>query len=174
MATKVPDLGGPLRYRTEPRNGTTWIALSGHVNEATDFTPLRKLPGPLVIDLGEIENINSLGVREWIFFVRECETSGVELTFERCSPLIVNQMSMISNFMGSRSRVKSVLIPYVCLSCNHELDVLLELSAGAEIHPTMPCPKCGATMQLDDLVEMYTQLVQTQGMPRVQQRRGGR
>jgi len=139
----------------------TWIALSGHLNEATDFTPLKKLPGPLVIDLSEIERINSLGVREWIYFVRECETAGVALTFERCSPLIVNQMSMISNFMGSRSRVKSILIPYLCSSCNHEHDELLELSAGAEIHRTMPCPKCQSTMYLDDLVEMYTELLQT-------------
>ena len=145
-------LGVGLRSQVEERNGLTWIALSGHLNEASDLTPLTKLAGPLVIDLSGLDRINSLGVRDWMRFIRTCETAGVDLTFERCSPTIVGQISMITNFMGTRSRVSSVEVPYLCTSCANEHLEVLELVPGAELRLTITCPKCRAPMELDDLV----------------------
>lgn len=154
------DLGGGLQYRVERRAGTTWIALSGNITEAAEFEPLKRMPAPLVIDLSEVTRINSLGVRAWIYFVRDCEAMGQTLSFERCPPIIVSQMSMVSNFMGTRSRVLSVLAPYLCPSCNNEDLQLLELSGGktVQVNETSTCPKCRSTMEFDDLVAMYTEL----------------
>lgn len=160
MANPSRDLGGPLRYRLEQRNGVSWIALTGCVNEASDFTPLTRVPGPVVIDLGDIERINSIGVRNWMYFVRACEAAGLVLTFERCPAIVVNQMSMITNFMGTRPRVKSLLVPYFCSSCNHEHDELLGVASEATIPQTLPCPKCKSQMQLDELPETYTEVLQ--------------
>ncbi|MDX2088767.1 MAG: STAS domain-containing protein [Kofleriaceae bacterium] len=154
------DLGGGLHYRVERRNGTTWIALTGNVSEVADFEPLKQLPPPLLIDPSEVTRINSLGVRGWIYFVREIEALGHTLTFERVPPVLVVQMSMLSNFMGTRSRSASVLAPYLCPSCQHEELALLQLTDGklAEVKDTAPCPKCKATMEFDDVVTMYTEL----------------
>src|SRR5579862_9294898 len=113
-------LGVGLRSQVEQRNGLTWIALGGHLNEAADLSPITKLPGPLIIDLSGLDRINSLGVRDWMRFIRTCETEGIDLTFERCSPTIVGQISMITNFMGTRSRIASVEVPYLCTSCANE------------------------------------------------------
>jgi eukaryotic-like serine/threonine-protein kinase len=160
MAKADPDLGGPLRYRVEQRNGATWVALSGHVNEATNFAPLKKVANRLVFDLGGIDRINSIGVRRWMDFVRDCEVAGFELTFERCSPVLVGQMSMIRRFMGSRSFVKSIVVPYFCPSCKHEDDTVLELAPGAAVAPQIACPKCKAAMQLDEVPETYVEVLQ--------------
>jgi ABC-type transporter Mla MlaB component len=160
MAKADHDLGGPLRYRVEQRQGATWIALTGHINERTDFTPLRKGAQRIVLDLSGIDRINSIGVRRWMDFVRDCETAGIELTFERCSPILVNQMSMIRKFMGTRSRVKSILVPYFCAACKHEDDSVLEIAPGAAIAPQLGCPKCRAPMQLDELPETYVEVLQ--------------
>jgi anti-anti-sigma regulatory factor len=160
MAASDHQLGGAVRSRVEKRADTTWIALSGYLNEAADLTPLSKLAGPLVVDLGSLDRINSIGVRMWLNFVNKCEATGIGLTFERCSPAIVEQMSMITNFMGARSRVKSILIPYVCLACKHEHLELLELAPGAMVTPTIPCPKCQAPMELDNLIETYAALLE--------------
>ena len=85
----------------------------------------------------------------------------MDLTFERCSPAIVSQMGMISNFMGMRSRVKSVLVPYLCTSCKFEMLDVLELVARmpVKVAPTLRCPSCQDMMELDDLEETYTALV---------------
>ena len=161
MPPPSAELGKSLRYSVEVRDGVTCVALKGHISEAANFTALKQLPRQLTIDLSEISRINSIGVREWSTFVRECELAGMDLTFERCSPAIVSQMGMISNFMGMRSRVKSVLVPYLCTSCKFELLDVLELVARmpVKVAPTLRCPSCQDMMELDDLEETYTALV---------------
>ena len=161
MAASSLELGSSLRSRVERRGGTTWVALSGNINETTSFTALANLPGPLVIDLAELSRINSIGVRHWMDFVRAREQAGVELTFERCSPIMVGQMSMITHFMGVRSRVKSVHVPYACPSCKHEHLQVLEAARGTQVERALACPKCGSAMELDDLAETYDEVLRT-------------
>ena len=118
-SAKPNELGGSeLTFRTEPRDGASWVALKGNITEQVDFGPLHRLQPPLVIDLGAVDRINSLGVRAWIYFVREREAAGAPITFERVSPQLVTQMSMITSFMGQTSRVASVLVPYFCPACS--------------------------------------------------------
>ncbi len=135
------------------------IALSGQLDEASDLLPLTKLPQPLVIDLAELDRINSIGVRNWMDFVKTCEAAGNAPTIERASPIVVGQMSMITNFMGRHVHVKSVHVPYFCSSCLKEHVQLLELQRGADIQLSPPCPKCGAPMELDDLPEAYREVL---------------
>jgi DNA polymerase III alpha subunit (gram-positive type) len=66
---------------------------------------------------------------------------------------------MITKFMGTRSRVKSLDVPYLCQSCKTEHMLVLEVSKGVQLQLTPPCPKCGVAMQLDDAVETYTEVL---------------
>lgn len=161
MAASDLPLGPSLRSRIENRPGATWVALSGQLNEAADLKPLSQLPGPLVIDLSGLDRINSVGVRDWMDFVRAREQAGIELTFERCSPSMVSQMSMITHFMGTRSRVKSIQIPYLCTACKTEHLHVLEVTRGVQIQPQIPCPNCRAAMEVDDLLETYIEALRT-------------
>src|SRR5258706_10460384 len=99
MAGSTLQLGGPLKAQIEQQGGTTLITLSGYINEATSLAPLTKLPGALVIDLGKLDRINSLGVRKWMDFVKACEATGIRIVFQHVSPIMVGQISMITNFM---------------------------------------------------------------------------
>jgi DNA-directed RNA polymerase subunit RPC12/RpoP len=155
MAAMALNLGDTLRSQLERRPASTWVALSGTINEATDLGPLASVAGPLVIDLAELHRINSVGVRIWMDFVRGREKAGVELVFERCSPIMVGQMSMITHFMGTRSRVKSVHVPYLCSACNHEQLQVLEVSPGIQVTAAIACPRCSSRMNLDELPETY-------------------
>jgi len=148
-------LGRSLRSRVEQRNGGTWVALVGNLNEASDLTPLASLPGPITIDLGELDRINSVGVRYWMDFVSAREKAGVALAFERCSPMMVGQITMITRFMGTHSRVTSLLVPYACTKCRAEQLTVLDVASNERAQPTLVCPKCGSRMDLDDLVETY-------------------
>ena len=153
------ELGDDLTAHIEPRDGTK-IALYGVINEASDLSPLLKLRSPLRIDLSGITRINSLGVRTWVLFVRDAEATGVDIVAERCAPVLVQQMGMISNFMGTRSRVASLLVPYVCERCSAYQEQLVEAATGQPlvIEPTQPCTKCGGAMQLDEVAELYDHL----------------
>ncbi len=156
------DLGGSLTARIEPRDGGTAVALDGNLTEAANLALLMTLPAPVRFDLSGVDRINSLGVRSWVQFVRDSEAAGRALSFERCSPVLVQQLSMISNFMGSQSRVTSMFVPYLCPSCSAEATHLVEVMVGVPLSVpfTIPCPKCKTAMQVDELEEMYASLNQ--------------
>ena len=157
MAKREVDLGGGLKAQIDAQGGASHVALLGAVTEAASFTPLTQLGTPVRIDLAGVERINSIGVRNWIHFVKQCESSGIDLSFERCSPAIVQQISMISNFMGARSRVTSLFAPYLCGSCNAEHLELVSVTPGhpVAVQHALSCPKCQAPMMLDELEAMY-------------------
>jgi len=159
MAKSTRDLEGSLKFRFERRDGVNWIAIAGEVDEASDFTPIMRMTGRAVIDLGAVKRINSMGVHNWITFVRHCEKVGVDLTFERCPPVLVGQMSMIRNFMGTEPHVRSVLVPYSCPACGRAHEELLVIAAGAAVQPTVACPSCKSSMQLEELPETYDEVL---------------
>lgn len=148
-----------LSWRIKERPGFTTVEFFGEIDENADFAELRRrLKGPVVFHLAEVRRINSCGVREWVNFVRDMPGVG-ELTFTHCSPAIVTQLNMIYNFRGS-AKVRSFLAPYVCESCSHEEEKLLDVQAhfpGRDFRkvPEFKCDKCGARMEFDDLPERY-------------------
>ncbi|HEY5936329.1 MAG TPA: hypothetical protein VIU61_16875 [Kofleriaceae bacterium] len=154
------DLGGSLEARIESREGATWVGLSGDITEAAKLDELLRLPGPMRIDLGGIRLINSLGVRAWYQFVGRAEAAGTAITVERLAPVMVSQISMIKGFMGSRTRVASILVPYFCQSCGTDDTKLFEVRPGVplDVPGTSTCPKCKGLTVLDELETMYPTL----------------
>jgi len=163
MAKLGTDLGGGLSAKIDQSTGTAQVAIAGAITELADFSTLKALKGAARIDLSGIDRINSLGVRNWCLFVRDAEAAGLALTFERCSPVIVEQISMISNFFGARSQVASLQIPYFCESCSSEHTQLVERASNSPISvpSTNTCPKCGKTAVIDEPENMYETLSKT-------------
>lgn len=160
MAKLGQDLGGGLLANVEQGAGTSRVTLAGAVTELANFDSLKALRGAARIDLSGIDRMNSLGVRAWCHFVRDAEAAGLALTFERCSPVIVEQIAMISNFFGAKSQVASLLAPYFCEACGSELTQLIERSPNAPIQvpSTIPCSKCGKQAIIDEPEDMYESL----------------
>jgi hypothetical protein len=159
MENKQPAESVALSWRIKERPGFTTVEFFGEIDENADFAELRRrLKGQVVFHLAEVRRINSCGVREWVNFVRDLP--GVtELTFTHCSPAIVTQLNMIYNFRGA-AKVRSFLAPYVCESCGHEEEKLLDLQTHFPTRdfkrvPDFKCDKCGSPMEFDDLPERY-------------------
>lgn len=134
------------------------VFFEGAITEESDFEVLTSLDGSgeLSFDLSGIERINSCGVREWIHFVRRLGDARQSFELVRCSPAIVRQLNMITNFRGP-GLVKSVMLPYFCTTCRHEHLTSLDIQADVEpeIADELPCPKCGGVMEFDDLPSTY-------------------
>jgi hypothetical protein len=172
MGQKVDPVALSWRLRERPaegdRPGRTVVELYGEIDENADFSELRRrLAGAVTFHLADVRRINSVGVREWVNFVRELVSpaSGgrvTDLTFSHCSPAIVTQLNMIYNFRG-QARVRSFLAPYACTACDAEeeqlLDVALHFAGPGPMKgkkpPSFPCERCGGAMELDDLPERY-------------------
>jgi len=137
------------------------LTLGGRIDERARLTDLvATLPaGPLTIDLADVGYINSLGVRDWVTFLRGLAQRGIAITLERCADVMVLQMNMINGARGD-ARIASVFAPFACDACGWEgasLVVTAEVQpvVAAGLTPECGCPDCGQRARFADFVDRY-------------------
>ena len=135
------------------RRAPVEVTLQGVIDEraelAADAVPAG---GPVVLDLGGITAITSLGVKQWIEFVRSLAKRSPDIRVRRVPAILVGQASMIRTFF-QRAEVESFYSPWSCPGCRGHHD---QLHPWGEAVPAMlACPKCGAAMVFDDLLQAY-------------------
>ena len=141
------------------RGDMSYVKLGGVIDEDNELGDLvDKIPsGTAVIDLGEIERINSCGVRDWVNWLSKLEYNGTRSVLVECSPAIVAQINLVNNFTGN-GVVKSFYVPYFCPECDEEKVLLVEATdMGPPPHepPTCRCDECDLVMDFDDMPDSY-------------------
>ena len=141
------------------RDDVGFVKLSGVIDEDNELADLTEsIPGSMVvIELGEIERINSCGVRDWVNWLNALEAKGADIVLVECSPAIVAQINLVNNFTGNGS-VKSFYVPYFCPECDEEKVLLSEASEmGPPPHepPVCRCDGCDLVMDFDDMPDSY-------------------
>ncbi|HTJ44969.1 MAG TPA: hypothetical protein VL463_22835, partial [Kofleriaceae bacterium] len=141
------------------RDDVSYVKLAGVIDEDNELTDLvdKIPPGTAVIDLGEIERINSCGVRDWVNWLGKLEGNNTKVVLVECSPAIVAQINLVNNFTGS-GVVKSFYVPYFCPECDEEKVLLVEAGdMGPPPHepPTCRCDECDLVMDFDDMPDSY-------------------
>src|SRR6266481_1113395 len=148
-----------FQANVQHRGDMSYVKLGGVIDEDNELGELvEKIPvGTAVIDLGEIERINSCGVRDWVNWLTKLEGNGTRSVLVECSPAIVAQINLVNNFTGS-GVVKSFYVPYFCPECDEEKVLLVEASdMGPPPHepPTCRCDECDLVMDFDDMPDSY-------------------
>lgn len=141
------------------QNDVSYVKLAGVIDEDNELSDLvDRIPtGMAVIDLGEIERINSCGVRDWVNWLSRLESNRTKVVMVECSPAIVAQINLVNNFTGS-GVVKSFFVPYFCPECDEEKVLLVEAAdMGPPPHepPTCRCDECDLVMDFDDMPDSY-------------------
>ncbi len=148
------------------RDDVGFVKLSGVIDEDNELADLTDaIPGGMVIiELGEIERINSCGVRDWVNWLNAIEAKGAEVVLVECSPAIVAQINLVHNFTGNGT-VKSFYVPYFCPECDEEKVLLTEaIEMGPPPHepPICRCDGCDLVMDFDDMPESYFAFLSSQ------------
>jgi anti-anti-sigma regulatory factor len=141
------------------RDDLSFVKLAGVIDEDNDLTELtEKIHGStVVIDLGEVDRINSCGVRDWVNWLGRVEAKNVDVVMVECSPAIVAQINLVNNFTGT-GVVKSFYVPYFCPECDEEKVLLCETGdMGPPPHepPICRCDECDLVMDFDDMPDSY-------------------
>ena len=152
----------PAKFQSavHKREDITFVKLSGVIDEDNSLDPLsEQVPsGTLVIDLSEIERINSCGVRDWVNWLGKVEKQGSKVVMVECSPAIVAQVNLVNNFTG-QGVVKSFYAPYFCPQCDREKVLLIETRDAVGARPFHPpscrCDECDGPMDFDDMEDSY-------------------
>ena len=142
-----------LSHEKKEEGGKIIYHLKGVINEEADFAFMAEIPaGDIVINSAAVERINSCGVREWITALKTVD-AGAKITYEECSAAFLDQINMISNFIGN-GKVKSIYVPYICEACDFKKEVLVDLSkclVDDELElPEVECKECSDPMELGD------------------------
>jgi anti-anti-sigma regulatory factor len=137
------------------------LTLAGAIDEASGLARLleHEKDGRLVLDLGGITFINSLGIREWIRMQHAAAAANVRLELRRVAEVIVHQLNIMPAARGV-SIVTSFYAPYVCDDCDNELPMLLDVyTHGADLAkqrpPAMTCPDCKRAMEFAHPPDLY-------------------
>lgn len=137
------------------------LVLAGRIDERAHIADLSAsiTEQELAIDLAGVTYINSLGVRDWVTFLRALAKRDVELTLERCAEVMVLQMNMIVDARGA-ARIASFYAPFACDACGWEgaklvatEDVQPMVSIGRA--PETECPECAKQARFADFVDRY-------------------
>ncbi len=142
------------------REDVTYVKLSGVIDEDNELASLSEKigSGTAVIDVSEIERINSCGVRDWVNWLGKVEKNGAKVVLVECSPAIVAQINLVNNFTG-QGVVKSFYAPYFCPNCDLEKVLLVETRDVAGTSPfkapSCRCDECDGPMDFDDMEESY-------------------
>jgi hypothetical protein len=133
--------------------------LKGNVDEDANFTPPDLAgAGAIVLDLQGVTAINSVGIREWVKWIKVIPAS-IALKVRKCPKIIVDQINMVSGFLPAHTKVESFFVPYFSDSSGSEKMVLFEdgkeLKNG-EVHPPSEVKDdSGEVMEMDVIEAKY-------------------
>jgi hypothetical protein len=134
--------------------------LAGRIDDGSALGDIaaKLAPGDVTIDTSAVTFVNSIGMREWIRLVRVLRERGT-VTLERVGDVLITQMNLIPEFATSVT-ITSFHAQYVCGACGAESAPVVDAIAhAAELRrlkpPKLPCPECGAAMELGDFPERY-------------------
>jgi hypothetical protein len=138
-----------------------YVSIIGIIDENSDFSQLFKSKFQLLfLDLKQISRINSSGVRKWVLALDKLRD--VEIHYINCSFAIVDQLSMVPEFLTKKSFVESFDALYVCENCNVSHTVTLVV--GYDIQPGLTkyldgperfCPTCNEKMEFEHNPDSY-------------------
>lgn len=158
--------------RIRSGNGYSFLQLGGVVDEDNNLRSLtpRLEAETLILDLSDVDRINSCGVRDWVNWLGDLKSQGKRAVMIRCAPAIVAQANMVTNFLGD-ALILSFFAPYYCPSCDKSEDKLLHVQqfAGMDdvVAPLFSCEACGQPMEFDDFEESYFAFVQAMDLSKL-------
>ena len=137
------------------------LAISGAIDDKADVLGLmvHARAGKLVLDLGGIRFINSIGVREWIRLQQAAANASVQLELYRVAVVMIHQLNIVTASRGN-AIVHSFFAPYLCEECDAEHDMVLDERLHPDAFakrtpPPMSCPECKRAMEFRDPPEIY-------------------
>lgn len=111
--------------------------------------------------LEQVNNFNSVGIREWVYLVRDLSALG-SLCFKRCSVTMIDQINMVPDSLGN-GIVESFYAPYACDEHGETSRLLVTQDHANEIFsniaPEMHCDKCKEKLVFDALEDAYFMFV---------------
>jgi hypothetical protein len=163
---KIAD-GKSFKIESELSPGATLVRISGQINEEVDFNEilsyLKTLDGSprgLELDVHEISQINSCGVRSWLTFLEKAQPQ-YQISFRRVGETFIEQASIVPSMLGpSSTPIGEFDAPFYCPKCSKRFVKPLKIqdvkvTGDQYTYPKFKCESCGSATEFDALEEEY-------------------
>ena len=118
----------------------------------------------LVVDLGGIKRLNSVGVRDWVNWLRAIRTKFRTVVLFDCPAPVMNEVNFVKNF-AEGAYITTFVAPLFCLRCQKEEARILETRSirnGSRLAmPSFNCERTDCENALDDDEESYLGFMRT-------------
>ena len=148
---------GNLSIDTFIEGSITCLRFQGTIDESFDGKRLASgiKATTLILDMGAVRKISSFGIREWTDFIKGVERSVDTLIAIECTPKVVDQLNMVSQFLGAKGLVFSFYAPYRCDYCDVDRRILFQVDRdAASIRSLRPseqlCETCSRPSYFDE------------------------
>ncbi|HRE89967.1 MAG TPA: hypothetical protein PK095_12605 [Myxococcota bacterium] len=149
-----------LKGRLARGEGFTVVRLDGVIDEHNELAGYTERIGAgeaLFIDLGGVKRLNSVGVRDWVNWLRALKPKFARIVLFDCPPPVMNEVNFVKNFADG-AHITTFSVPLFCARCNKEENRLLESAAllgnGRKL-PSFACGQPSCENTIDDDEESY-------------------
>ena len=165
-----------LDARVARGDGFVALRLEGVIDEHNRLGELfRAAPEApvLVVDLGRIKRINSVGVRDWLLGLRALKSRFPTIVLTQCPPTVMNEVNFVRNFSDG-AVIATFGVPLYCPTCGKEHTELVDAMALKEAHkargtaslagllPVFACTRPDCQNALDNDEETYLGFLESQ------------
>lgn len=139
--------------------GKCVLEVAGNIDEDSSFQPADTGgAAEIVLDLDKVTAINSVGIREWIKWVKTMPAAS-KLAVRKCPKIIVDQINMVAGFLPAGTVVESFYVPYYSDASGEEKMVLFnngtEFTNGEVNAPAEVKDDSGEVMEMDVIEAKY-------------------
>ncbi len=128
--------------------------LSGILDAHIDITLLEQAAvSHLVLNLKEIKETNSVGIKKWVEGLQALQSQGKTLEYQECSPAFVRQCNFVPE-IHQAVRIHSFEVIFECEECDEFENTMLATQDLdlQDLPPDVPCPSCGDSMEPEDVL----------------------
>jgi hypothetical protein len=144
-----------LTFSIDEKTSPPVIILAGPVDESATNTliSLKNLPnGPYIFNLIGLSGINSIGVRNWLNFMKEFQIQH-EVRFSNCTVEFIRQVNMIPPFIG-KGKIESFFAQFYCETCEDSFDVLFYSTTPLDdLNSSLSSQRCKTCSSISECVE---------------------
>jgi anti-anti-sigma regulatory factor len=141
--------------------GASLLTVKGAIDEDANFAQATVDGASVIVDLGGVTAINSVGIREWIKWTKALP-AGCKMTVRNCPKIIVDQINMVLGFLPAGTVVESFYVPYYSEASGNEKMVLFlngrEFKDG-KVSPPDVNDEGGQPMEMDVIESKYFKFV---------------
>ena len=113
-----------FRFSKDVSQRTANLKFEGSIDEDSEFPTIGESEvDQIVIDLKGVKGINSVGIREWMNWIRPLAT-GAQVTLVAAPKPMVFQFNMVDGFVPNKAKVISFFVPFFCETCDKEQEIL--------------------------------------------------